>query len=412
MKQLHRPCPVCNQPTGDVVHSQRFEVPSELNVAEAFDVVTCPGCGLAFADMVTDQQVLDEVYEEESKYADTTLYGESGDDGAPSQAPWDIERLRATADVLAAEIGDRDARILDAGCATGSLLGFLKEHGFTNLVGLDPSPVATATVRRVHAVEAYTGSFFSPPPEVGECDVVVLSHVLEHLADVQGAAAGLHRMLRPGGVAYLEVPDATLYARYLVAPYHDFNIEHINHFSLPTLQRLLTATGFETVTTGVKVDRNSPTFLYPAIYGLWRKTDPPTTRIATDPDTELRGAIEEYVRASERLMNEIDAELRARLAGADQVIVWGTGNLAMKLLCDTVLAETPIAAIVDSSPQNQGRHLAGAVVEAPETVKSLPYPIVVTSIHHEESIVAVIRDELGVDNEIVTLPHPDGARIS
>jgi SAM-dependent methyltransferase len=37
-------------------------------------------------------------------------------------------------------------------------------------------------------------------------DVVVCSHVLEHVRDDRKALAELHRVLRPGGVAYIQVP--------------------------------------------------------------------------------------------------------------------------------------------------------------------------------------------------------------
>ncbi len=39
-----------------------------------------------------------------------------------------------------------------------------------------------------------------------EFDVVVCSHVLEHVRDDRRAMAELHRVLRPGGVAYIQVP--------------------------------------------------------------------------------------------------------------------------------------------------------------------------------------------------------------
>lgn len=403
-KTLLRPCPICAAMHGDVVHSQRFAVPDELQVAESFDVVACTSCGFVFADTGTDQDVLDEVYEEHSKYADTSIYDEGQDAETLPEAPWDVDRLRATAAFLAEAVPDRSARLLDAGCATGTLLGFLGDQGFTNLVGLDPSPVATATAGRVHGVEAHAASFFSPPEDLGTFDVIVLSHVLEHLADVSEAARSLHRLLRPGGLAYLEVPDAPHYVDHLVAPFHDFNTEHINHFSPTALHRLLTGVGFEQVTSAEKVVMCAPTFTYPALYGLWRRVDNPSSPSQTNGDPDLRAGIDAYIAQSTQLLAAIDADLRARLDG--EVIVWGAGQLAMKLLRDTVLAETPIAAVVDGSPQKQGLHLAGTLMHPPEVVKELTQPIVVTSIHHEESILSAIRGELGVDNEIVRLHRP------
>ena len=139
-KLLLRRCPVCSCATGEVLHTQHLKVLDELNAPDAFDVVACDTCGLVFADTPTEQVVLDESYEKHSKYADTTLYGD--DEAAtevPPEAPWDLDRLQGTAKQLTAFVTP-EARILDAGCATGSLLGFLKELGYDRLTGLTLHP--------------------------------------------------------------------------------------------------------------------------------------------------------------------------------------------------------------------------------------------------------------------------------
>jgi hypothetical protein len=42
----------------------------------------------------------------------------------------------------------------------------------------------------------------------------------------------LHRM------AFILVPDASRFAEFMVSPFQDINIEHINHFSADTLNKL------------------------------------------------------------------------------------------------------------------------------------------------------------------------------
>ncbi len=253
-KTLLRPCPLCLTGQGNVLHTQSFASVDELGVEDVVDVVGCVHCGFVFSDIPTQQEELDRSYEEHSKYADTTLYGDAEDEehvDVPPEAPWDLDRLRDTAAWLDEQL-EAGARVLDAGCATGSLLGFLRARGWQNLVGLDPSPVATATAQRVHGVEAVTGSFITPPDGVGQFDVVVLSHVLEHLGEVRAAVSSMRELTVPGGAVYLEVPDAEHYAEHLVAPFHDFNTEHINHFSLGLLERFMATQGFEKIASGHK----------------------------------------------------------------------------------------------------------------------------------------------------------------
>ena len=96
----------------------------------------------------------------------------------------------------------------------------------------------------------------------------MLSHVLEHIIDVQGAVAGLRSLVKPGGLVYIEVPDAARYHDHLVAPFHDFNTEHINHFSVGTLKRLFASRGWKIVAFGSKAISSSPTAKYPCAWIL------------------------------------------------------------------------------------------------------------------------------------------------
>ncbi|MGQ0823977.1 MAG: methyltransferase domain-containing protein [Actinomycetota bacterium] len=378
----------------------------ELGVEDQVDIVSCGRCGFVFSDIPTAQEDLDKSYEEHSKYADTSLYGgeaAADEPPPPPEAPWDLERLDGVAAWLDEQL-PADARLLDAGCATGSLLGFLKARGWDNLVGLDPSPVATNTARRVHGVEAVTGSFITPPPDVGQFDVVALSHVLEHLGDVRAAVSSMRALTKPGGVVYLEVPDAEHYADHLVAPFHDFNTEHINHFSLGLLERFMAAQGFEKVTSDHKIVRCSAVDPYPAIYGLWRRVDGGPTTDELGFDEALAAGIARYIDASNQLMHTIDDHLTAEIGRADGVIVWGAGQLAMKLLTSTVLARVPVVAIVDGSPQKHGLHLRGVPIVAPEKIVGSSEPIVVTSVHHEASILKACA-ALGGSNRLVKIPR-------
>jgi len=405
-KTLLRPCPLCTAPQGRVLHTQTFAAVDELGVEDVVDIVSCNRCGFVFSDIPTKQEELDKSYEEHSKYADTTLYG-SGEEETetPPEAKWDLDRLRATAAWLDEKLANPTLRVLDAGCATGSLLGFLKQLGWNNLVGLDPSPVATATTTRVHGVEAITGSFITPPADVGQFDVVALSHVLEHLGEVRAAVVSMRELTTPGGYVYLEVPDAEHYVDHLVAPYHDFNTEHINHFSLGLLDRFMATQGFEKIVTEhntVMCSANDP---YPVVRGLWRRVETVGNTDDLAFDDALGAGVARYIDASGALMAKINAHLTAEVGDSDGVIVWGAGQLAMKLLSSTVLERVPVVAIVDGSPQKHGLHLQGAPIVDPGKIVGSDEPIVITSVHHEASILAACAD-LGLTNRLVRIPRP------
>jgi hypothetical protein len=250
-------------------------------------------------------------------------------------------------------------------------------------MGLDPSPLAAATTSHHYTVRAIAGSFCSPPEELGGFDLVILSHVLEHIADVREAADGLTSMVNAGGLVYLEVPDAVRYPDFLVAPFHDFNNEHINHFSLQCLDTLLSARGFERLVGGGKEVPIAPEVLYPAAFGLWRKTG--VVKGEIDFDGQLRTSLERYVTASEKLLGRLDARLR-EIQSDEPVALWGAGNLTVKLLEETALRDSNIVTIVDGSKQRQGISLNGIEVRDPMSLREFKGTVLVMSRHHATSI--------------------------
>ena len=66
---------------------------------------------------------------------------------------------------------------------------------------------------------------------------------MEHVRDVKPALASLERFMTGRALIYVEVPDASRYAAFAWSPFQDFNSEHINHFSLASLDNLLRQAG-------------------------------------------------------------------------------------------------------------------------------------------------------------------------
>ncbi|HBY09363.1 MAG TPA: methyltransferase type 11 [Chloroflexi bacterium] len=395
MRTTQRMCPVCGTGQVDWLHTQRFELPAGHPLTGGYDVVHCIACGFVYADSAVSQADYDRFYAQYSKYED----GKTGTGGGEN--PFDRVRLEETARQIADFLQDPTVRILDVGCANGGLLRALNDLGYENLCGLDPSPVCVENTRAL-GLEAYLGSLFQPFPH-GKFDCVVLSHTLEHVQDVRGAIAWIGDMLDPGGanLAYIETPDAARYVDFLYAPFQDFNTEHINHFSKISLENALELAGFETLASGEKTLTINPTMFYPAVYGFWKKLA--ARPIASfRPDTHLAAQMDAYIRESRTILDGIEKRLQAVLAQSPRVIVWGVGQLALKLLVETSLGKAEIAAFVDSNPINHGKVLHGVKIFVPEAIHIMHEPIVITSTLHQASIAKQIRG-MGLENKLIFL---------
>jgi hypothetical protein len=238
------------------------------------------------------------------------------------------------------------------------------------------------------------------PPGLGRFDCIVLTHVLEHVEDVSGALRNLVELLTTSGLLHLEVPDAMRYAEFIVAPFQDFNTEHINHFSLRSLDNACRRAGLELVSSGDKLLESAPGMPYPAVFGFWRRG---TTAHPPVYDGDLRPRIEEYANRSRIVMDRYEARIRSLMDRSPELMVWGTGQLTMKLLNETSLGQARIAAFIDANPINQGRTLHGVRIVAPDTLTNVDWPILVASTIHFQAISRAIRERFGTNIEVVGL---------
>jgi len=391
MRYASRKCPICDHDQVDVLHSQKFALPEGHPLTDRYDVVCCLNCGFVYADTAIPQEAYDRFYAQYSKYEDA----KTGTGGVENL--WDKQRQVETAQQIGSYLNNRSASVLDVGCANGGLLKALKEIGYENVYGIDPSPVCVENTRKL-GIDAEIGSLFKPLTR-GQFDCIVLSHTLEHVQDLKQAAQWIRAVLKENGCLYIEVPDASRYADLVDAPFQDFNTEHINHFSLNSLQNYLKSNGLTPLKWGAKIIPASVNKPYPAIYCFAIKTEGSYDVVKDD---ELRPLIEKYIMASRQILNDIETRLSSRLSKSNRVIVWGTGQLAMKLLIETSLSKAEIVAFVDSNPINQGKTLNGVQVIAPELIVGFTEPILISSTLHQQSIIDQIQ-KMGLNNPLILL---------
>ncbi len=107
-------------------------------------------------------------------------------------------------------------RVVDLGCGGGLLAVPLAERG-ARLIGLD---LSRPSLRAAHA-RAPTGVDFAcadvlrVPLADAVADLVLLADVVEHVPQWPRAVAQAARLLRPGGVLYVNTINRTRRARYL-----------------------------------------------------------------------------------------------------------------------------------------------------------------------------------------------------
>ena len=116
-------------------------------------------------------------------------------------------RVRVVLEYL--DIGPED-RVLDCGCGLGWFLKVIGELTSCRLTGSDYDLPRLAVGLREVAGRASVAlsDILRLPYADATFDKVVLSEVLEHLPDDAGGLAEVRRVLRPGGLAWIEMPNA------------------------------------------------------------------------------------------------------------------------------------------------------------------------------------------------------------
>jgi SAM-dependent methyltransferase len=144
-------------------------------------------------------------------------------------------------------------RVLDVGCGAAPGLRYLGERG-VSAVGVDISAAALAAARqilpnaRLVRCDLDCGLPFVP----GDFDLVLMSEVVEHVADLPLVLREVRRVLRPGGALVLTTPNLWDVRRVVAALggptwTGDLDSTHINLQTPRTLRRNLEMAGFDRI---------------------------------------------------------------------------------------------------------------------------------------------------------------------
>jgi 2-polyprenyl-3-methyl-5-hydroxy-6-metoxy-1,4-benzoquinol methylase len=145
--------------------------------------------------------------------------------------------------------------MLDVGCGEGFALKFFKSKGWS-VQGLDFSSAGVASKNPSCLDALLTGDIFvllKAEIEAGETyDVVWLQNVLEHVLDPLDLLSSLRRLLTPGGVAVITVPNdcsitqrAALSSKHIDNPFWVAPPDHLTYFDGDSLANTANQTGWQ-----------------------------------------------------------------------------------------------------------------------------------------------------------------------
>lgn len=389
----NRPCPACAATERTVLYRQKFSQLSVKSMLSGYDVVTCQNCGCGYANNIPPQRWFDAYYREMSKYEFAQRDGQ--------ESPFDEQRFNDIADLLASFAHSKATRFFDFGSATGGLLHQLQKRGYENLLGLDPSPACAALADKLYGIRVVAPGPDDEPIAEAPFDFIIFVGVLEHLAETGPILQRLRAALAPGGLIFVEVPDALGFADVPDAPYQQFSVEHINFFSDVSLTRIMAGQGFAPIHVERSARDQSHGTSAPIALGVFQKSDDIPPFETFDAETEIR--LQAYIDLSAEREARVEKAFAALADSQREIVVWGVGTHTLHLMETTRLEEANIVAYIDSNASYAGQNLRGVPILPPEKLRDLPQPIVISSRVFQKEIADQIENALGCPNEIIRL---------
>jgi 2-polyprenyl-3-methyl-5-hydroxy-6-metoxy-1,4-benzoquinol methylase len=198
-------------------------------------IAICTACGLiqkvgSAAWFETIAQVYDAytIYHQSNGAEQAVFDGASG-----AGTPRSVRLLqRLVAECALPSVG----RLLDIGCGNGVLLRSFSAlaPGWT-LAGADLDDRHRATVESIPGVDRF---YAGPAEEIEDrFDVITLQHVLEHVPEPVDLLQHLGRLLNPGGLIFIQVPNIA------ENPFDLMVVDHSSHFSPATARTTVVLAG-------------------------------------------------------------------------------------------------------------------------------------------------------------------------
>lgn len=345
----------CNICGGKVEVQYKLKNKDLIGMAEDYtqEVAICPHCGFIFTRNPFTVEQLNNRYKNFSKFEyddESYILDESQGYKIGSQEQKHfIERNIHLNDVHS---------VLEIGAASGYNLSLYTSQA--SVYGVEPSKINCKNAMDRYGVPMFCGVFDEFEESVRNTDkrwdMIFMSHTLEHIVNPCDFVRKCEKM----NTRYFFIEVPTFDYKLSNEPFGMFCEEHVNMFTLESLQNLMNECGYPLVSADFNINVTSKLPAgSPAMKTIWEKPFKKKYQFINNSKNILC----EYINDSENLL----AEVRKRIAEIDEkkkLAIWGTGHHVSMLLANTDLLDKNIVKVYDSDRRKYGQKLNGCEIGA------------------------------------------------
>lgn len=261
--------------------------------------------------------------------------------------------------------GDRICEIGSAHDYLASLI--LNKNSNVQYLSVEPDP--TNMDPRVNHIKDFAENHLT---EIAECNVIIHSHVLEHVYNPRSFLTHLASAMRENGRMYVSFPNIPeLLAQFGV---NGLNFEHTYFLSQRIFLKLINDAGLA-ITKTEKFENHS------YFYELTKSKE-----INNGEVEVLNQEYEAFNRLWDGLQKFVDSTLLELRASSAPTYIFGAHIFSQALL-SIGLNKINVKGILDNSSAKQGQRLYGsdALTYAPDAIKDLPEVNVVLRVSHYQN---------------------------
>lgn len=167
----------------------------------------CFGCGTWCQVPVISTRVLSEWFDSDEYQGSSTSNGVAYLNYLADEDNRILEaRYRYKRDF--AQLLKPNSRVLEIGCATGSLLSVFRENGH-QVWGIDLSARFARASQSIHGLDVMHGDFLDKSILQESFDLIIAMGTISNFADINSVLHRAKELLRPGGVLVFNFPDAS-----------------------------------------------------------------------------------------------------------------------------------------------------------------------------------------------------------
>jgi len=224
-------CPCCGHQQYQLVYSGMTSVYS----TQPYSIYRCTTCEDHITWPLISAEELNRIYEQTYLYPVHLL--------AMGEKKF---RSRQLADFIRSGIpSGTSKKILEVGCMFGHLLEELKNEYEVRGIDIGHEAVTFCREKGLNVDLISAEDFVQKNHQ--QFDLIVLSHVLEHLLDPSDVLKKFNSFLNPGGKIIVLVPNQASFCRKFFGRYWGWwqVPVHVNHFSINAMKKLSEKTGYK-----------------------------------------------------------------------------------------------------------------------------------------------------------------------